>query len=199
MLEAICFISLPIRVYNACSSECFGNTSSAADGNTPFHPRSPYAVSNSAAFWEVANYREAYGLLACSGIPFNHESTRGPERFVTKKIVSAACRIAAGSREKLSLGNISIYRDLGWAPEFVEAMWLMLQQGEPDDYVIDTEEGNSLEGFVAAALTRWDSIGGLMSCQIPLSTGRPILPPAGETRKKHRNGSAGRHRTRCTM
>jgi GDPmannose 4,6-dehydratase len=156
MLEAIRFIKLPIRFYNACSGECFGNTGSAADENTPFHPRSPYAVAKSAAFWEVANYREAYGLFACSGILFNHESPLRPERFVTKKIVAAACRIAAGSRDKLTLGNISIYRDWGWAPEFVEAMWLMLQQEGPDDYVIATGESHSLEEFVAAA---FDSVG----------------------------------------
>ena len=156
ILEAIRFIDLPVRFYNAGSGECFGNISEAADENTPFHPRSPYAVAKSAAFWEVANYREAYGLFACSGILFNHESPLRPERFATKKIVSAACRIAAGSREKLSLGNTSICRDWGWAPEYVEAMWLMLQQKDPDDYVIATGESHSLEEFVAAA---FDSVG----------------------------------------
>ncbi|HXY53894.1 MAG TPA: GDP-mannose 4,6-dehydratase [Nitrospirota bacterium] len=156
ILEAIRFIDLPVRFYNAGSSECFGNINGAADENTPFHPRSPYAVAKAAAFWEVANYREAYGLFACSGILFNHESPLRPERFVTKKIVSAACRIAVGSREKLRLGNISIRRDWGWAPEYVEAMWLMLQQKNPDDYVIATGESHSLEEFVAAA---FDSVG----------------------------------------
>ncbi len=151
ILEAIRFIDLPVKFYNAGSSECFGNINDAADENTPFHPRSPYAVAKSAAFWEVANYREAYGLFACSGILFNHESPLRPERFVTKKIVSAACRIAAGSKEKLSLGNTSILRDWGWAPEYVEAMWLMLQQKEPDDYVIATGESHTLEEFTAAA------------------------------------------------
>ncbi len=151
ILEAIRFIGLPVRFYNAGSSECFGNIDNAADESTPFHPRSPYAVAKSAAFWEVANYREAYGLFACSGILFNHESPLRPERFVTKKIVSAACRIAAGSKEKLSLGNTSILRDWGWAPEYVEAMWLMLQQRDPDDYVIATGESHTLEEFVAAA------------------------------------------------
>jgi len=156
ILEAIRFIDLPVRFYNAGSGECFGNISEAADENTPFHPRSPYAVAKSAAFWEVANYREAYGLFACSGILFNHESPLRPERFVTRKIVSAACRIAAGSKEKLTLGNISICRDWGWAPEYVEAMWLMLQQKDPDDYVIATGESHSLEEFVAAA---FDAVG----------------------------------------
>ncbi len=152
LLEAIRFTGKTVRFYNAGSSECFGDTNQApADENTPFHPRSPYAVAKAAAFWEVSNYREAYGLFACSGILFNHESPLRPERFVTKKIVAAACRIAAGSREKLTLGNISISRDWGWAPEYVEAMWLMLQQQEPDDYVIATGESHSLEEFAAAA------------------------------------------------
>jgi GDPmannose 4,6-dehydratase len=151
-LEAIRFTGRPIRFYNAGSSECFGDThGAAADENTPFHPRSPYAVAKSAAFWEVANYREAYGLYACSGILFNHESPLRPERFVTRKIVAAAARIAAGSREKLHLGNIAIERDWGWAPEYVEAMWRILQQGSAEDYVIATGESHRLEEFVELA------------------------------------------------
>ncbi len=152
-LEAIRFAGKPIRFYNAGSSECFGDINNVADESTPFAPRSPYAVAKAAAFWEVANYREAYGLFACSGILFNHESPLRPERFVTKKIVAAACRIATGSKEKLHLGNISIRRDWGWAPEYVEAMWLMLQQEKPDDYVIATGESHSLEEFVEAAFS----------------------------------------------
>jgi len=152
LLEAIRFTERPIRFYNAGSSECFGDTDGApADEKTPFRPRSPYAVAKSAAFWEVANYREAYSIFACSGILFNHESPLRPERFVTKKIVSAACRIAAGSGEKLHLGNISISRDWGWAPEYVEAMWLMLQQPEAGDYVIATGETHRLEEFIEGA------------------------------------------------
>jgi len=121
LLEAIRFTEQPIRFYNAGSSECFGDTGGIpADENTPFRPRSPYAVAKSAAFWEVANYREAYGLYACSGILFNHESPLRPERFVTRKIVASACRIANGSAEKLQLGNIAICRDWGWAPEYVD-------------------------------------------------------------------------------
>ena len=108
-------------------------------------------MAKSAAFWEVANYREAYGLFACSGILFNHESPLRPQRFVTQKIVAAACRIAQGSPEKLHLGNISIQRDWGWAPEYVEAMYLMLQQEQPDDYVIATGESCTLAEFVARA------------------------------------------------
>jgi len=156
LLEAIRFTGKPIKLYNACSSECFGDIADAADENTPFRPRSPYAVAKAAAFWEVANYREAYNLFACSGILFNHESPLRPARFVTKKIVSAACRIAAGSREQLRLGNIAIRRDWGWAPEYVEAMWLMVQQDAPDDFVIATGESHPLEEFVAAAFGRVD-------------------------------------------
>lgn len=152
LLEAIRFLGVPIKLYNAGSSECFGDTGEiAADQTTPFRPRSPYAVAKATAFWEVANYREAYGLFACSGILFNHESPLRPERFVTQKIVAGACRIAQGSNEKLYLGNIQIQRDWGWAPEYVEAMYLMLQQEQPDDYVIATGESSSLEEFVAAA------------------------------------------------
>ncbi len=152
LLEAIRFIGLPIKFYNAGSSECFGDTGgAAADETTPFRPRSPYAVAKATAFWEIANYREAYGLFAVSGILFNHESPLRPVRFVTRKIVAAACRIAAGSREKLHLGNISIARDWGWAPEYVEAMWLMLQQGTPDDFVVATGETNTLEEFICEA------------------------------------------------
>lgn len=153
-LEAIRFASLPVRFYNACSSECFGDTKNEpADESTPFRPRSPYAVAKSAAFWEVSNYREAYGLFACSGILFNHDSPLRPERFVTQKIVSAACRISNGSREKLRLGNVSIRRDWGWAPEYVEAMWLMLRQEKPDDFVIATGQTKNLEEFTETAFS----------------------------------------------
>ncbi len=154
LLEAIRFTGLPVKFYNAASSECFGDTGGIpADENTPFRPRSPYAVAKAAAFWEVANYREAYGLFACCGILFNHESPLRPGRFVTQKLVAAACRIAAGSNEKLRLGNTSIQRDWGWAPEYVQAMWLMLQQEIADDYVIATGTSHSLEQFVDAAFS----------------------------------------------
>lgn len=154
LLEAIRFTGLPVKLYNATSSECFGDTGGApADETTPFRPRSPYAVAKAAAFWEVANYREAYGIHACCGILFNHESPLRPPRFVTQKIVTTACRIANGSSEKLHLGNIAIQRDWGWAPEYVQAMWMMLQQEEPDDYVIATGTTTSLEQFVDAAFT----------------------------------------------
>ena len=149
LLEAIRFTKAPIRFYNAGSSECFGDTGDiAADELTPFRPRSPYAVAKAAAFWEVANYRDAYNIFACSGILFNHESPLRPERFVTQKIISTICRIAAGSPEKLVLGNTSIQRDWGWAADYVEAMYLMLQQPVADDYAIATGKSNSLQKFV---------------------------------------------------
>lgn len=152
LLEALRFSGIKARLYNAGSSECFGNTDGVpATETTLFQPRSPYAVAKSAAFWEVANYREAYNLYACTGILFNHESPLRPERFVTRKIVSAAARIAGGSKEKLMLGNISIARDWGWAPEYVDAMWRILQQETPEDYLVATGETHTLEEFVAEA------------------------------------------------
>ena len=151
-LEVIRFIGAPMKFYNAGSSECFGDIGNCpADELTPFRPRSPYAVAKATAFWQVANYREAYDIFACSGILFNHESPLRPQRFVTQKIVSAACRIAQGSKEKLNLGNISVKRDWGWAAEYVEAMYLMLQQDIADDYVIATGQSYSLEELVAQA------------------------------------------------
>jgi GDPmannose 4,6-dehydratase len=157
LLEGIRFLNRDIRFYNAGSSECFGDTGmTPANENTPFHPRSPYAVAKAAAFWEVANYREAYGLFACSGILFNHDSPLRPERFVTQKIVRAACRIEAGSQERLQLGNLNIQRDWGWAPEYVQAMWQMLQRSEPADFVIASGRTHSLEAFLAQA---FESVG----------------------------------------
>jgi GDPmannose 4,6-dehydratase len=150
LLEAIRFIGKPIKLYSAGSSECFGDTGGqAADETTQFRPRSPYGVAKAAAFWEVANYREAYDIFACSGILFNHESPLRPERFVTQKIITSACKIALGIQDyKLSLGNLCIERDWGWAPEYVEAMYLMLQRDKPDDYVIATGVSHKLENFV---------------------------------------------------
>jgi GDPmannose 4,6-dehydratase len=151
LLEAIRFTERPIRFYNAGSGECFGDCREPADESTAFRPRSPYAVAKSAAHWEVANYADAYGLYACTGILFNHESPLRAERFVTKKIVAAACRISRGSDERLRLGDLSVQRDWGWAPEYVEAMWKMLQQDAPATYVIATGKSHTLEQFVACA------------------------------------------------
>lgn len=152
LLESIRFINPKIRFYNAGSSECFGDTGAeAADENTAFRPTSPYAIAKAAATWQVSLYRKAYGLYATTGILFNHESPLRPERFVTKKIISTVCRIANGSDEKLELGNIDIRRDWGWAPEYVEAMWLMLKANEPDDFIIATGQTQSLREFLATA------------------------------------------------
>ncbi len=152
ILESIRFLGIPIKFYNASSSECFGDTNGVpADEATPFRPRSPYAVAKASAHWIVANYREAYDLFASNGILFNHESPLRPERFVTQKIVKTACRISKGSPEKLSLGNINIKRDWGWAPEYVQAMWRMLQQPTAEDFVIATGETKSLIDFISTA------------------------------------------------
>ena len=150
MLEAIRMADKEIRLYHAGSSECFGDTQGhPANEQTPFNPRSPYAVAKASAYWLVNNYREAYHLYACTGILFNHESHLRPARFVTQKIISTAKRIAAGSAEKLTLGRMDISRDWGWAPEYVDAMWRMLQLDKPEDFVIATGESLTLEEFVA--------------------------------------------------
>jgi GDPmannose 4,6-dehydratase len=155
LLEAMRFLGRPIRLYSAGSGECFGDTGKGrADENTPFRPRSPYAVAKATAHWLVANYREAYGLHASTGILFNHESPLRSPRFVTRKIIATACAIAGGSRERLTLGNLQIHRDWGWAPEYVEAMWLMLQQPQANDYVIATGAAHSLAEFADAAFAR---------------------------------------------
>ncbi|MEO8173500.1 MAG: GDP-mannose 4,6-dehydratase [Sediminibacterium sp.] len=149
LLEAIRFGDQPVRLYNSGSSECFGELGhQPADENTPFKPRSPYAIAKATAHWQVVNYREAYNIYACTGILFNHESPLRPTRFVTKKIINAACRIFKGSKEKLHLGNIDIQRDWGWAPDYVDAMWRMLQQDKPDDFVIATGITHSLQEYI---------------------------------------------------
>lgn len=152
ILEACRMMDYPVRLYHAGSSECFGDVGdAAADESTALRPRSPYAVAKASAYWLVNNYREAYSLFACTGILFNHESSLRPKRFVTRKIVDAAVRIAAGSNETLTLGRLDIARDWGWAPEYVDAMWRMLQQPEPDDFVVATGETHTLEEFVRYA------------------------------------------------
>ena len=152
LLEVVRFTGGRARLYNAGSSECFGDTGKVpASEETPFRPRSPYAVAKSAAHWAVANYRESYGIFACNGILFNHESPLRPPRFVTSKIIRSACAIARGEMDKLSLGNIDIARDWGSAREYVEAMWKMLQVDAAGDYVIATGETSTLAEFLAAA------------------------------------------------
>ena len=155
VLEVCRLISKKIRIYYAGSSECFGDTAGiAATEETNFHPQSPYAVSKTSAFWLVDNYRNAYDMFICYGILFNHESTFRSQRFVTQKIISTALRISEGSQEKLELGRLDISRDWGWAQEYVEAMWRMLQQGSAEDFIIATGETNSLEQFVGESFNQ---------------------------------------------
>jgi GDPmannose 4,6-dehydratase len=151
ILECIRYVKQPLRMLNAISTECFGDTHEAATEQTAFRPRSPYAMAKSAAFWAVKTYREAYGLEVCSAILSNHESPLRSERFVCRKIVAAAVRIARGSGEKLALGNVSIQRDWGLASEYVDAMWRVLQQGNVDDFLIATGVTCTLKDFIDAA------------------------------------------------
>jgi GDPmannose 4,6-dehydratase len=140
-----------VRIYQAGSSEMFGSSPPPQNEDTPFRPRSPYAVAKVAAYWYAVNYREAYGMFICNGILFNHESPRRGETFVTRKITRAATRIKLGLQDRLYLGNLDARRDWGYAGDYVEAMWLMLQQPEPDDYVIATGEAHSVREFLEAA------------------------------------------------
>ena len=152
MLESIRMLKAPIRLYNAGSSEMFGHTGEArATEQTVFRPRSPYGIAKATSFWQVAQYRDAYGLSACTGVLFNHESPLRPERFVTQKIVAAACRIASGEQDFLELGDLSIQRDWGWAPEYVVAMHQMLQLDRMADLVIATGHTASLLDFAREA------------------------------------------------
>ena len=151
MLEAIRASGVQTRFYQAASSEMFGSAPPPQSETTPFHPRSPYGVSKVFAYWATTNYREAYGLFAVNGILFNHESVRRGETFVTRKITRAIARIKAGMQDKLYLGTLDAKRDWGYAPEYVEAMWLMLQQDQPDDYVIATGESHTVGEFVELA------------------------------------------------
>jgi len=152
ILEALRSVGGKSRFYNAGSSEIFGDTGARpADEDTAVHPKSPYGVAKAASVSLVANYRESYGLFACSGILFNHESPLRPARFVTRKITAAAARIAAGSKERLRLGDLLLRRDFGWAPDYVAAMWAMLCFERPVDLVIASGVAHSLEQFVAAA------------------------------------------------
>ena len=149
LLEAIRDLGLPTKFYQASSSEMFGQVAETPQTEkTPFHPRSPYGCAKVFSYWQTVNYREAYGMFACNGILFNHESPRRGETFVTRKITRAATRIREGIQEKLYLGNLDARRDWGFAGDYVEAMWLVLQQEQPDDYVIATGETHSVREFV---------------------------------------------------
>jgi GDPmannose 4,6-dehydratase len=149
LLEAIRSCGKKIRFYQASSSEMYGKVvETPQTENTPFYPRSPYACAKVYSFWQTVNYREAYGIFGCNGILFNHESARRGETFVTRKITRAATRIKLGLQDKLYLGNIEAKRDWGFAGDYVEAMWLMLQQDRPDDYVVATGETHSVREFL---------------------------------------------------
>jgi len=151
LLEAIRESGVKTRYYQASSSEMYGNAPSPQNEETPFLPRSPYAASKLYAHWMTVNYRDGYGLYACNGILFNHESPRRGETFVTRKITKAVARIKLGLQDKLFLGNLDAKRDWGYAGDYVEAIWLMLQQNEPDDYVIATGETHSVRDFLDQA------------------------------------------------
>jgi GDPmannose 4,6-dehydratase len=151
LLQAIRRSGIQTRFYQASSSEMFGAAPAPQHEQTAFQPRSPYAIAKAYAYWMVVNYRDAYNLFACNGLLFNHESPRRGETFVTRKITRAVARILAGDTTRLYLGNLEARRDWGYAPEYVEAMWLMLQQDTPDDYVIGTGETHSVGEFVGAA------------------------------------------------
>ncbi len=151
LLEAIRAAGLDCRFYQASTSEMFGATPPPQNEDSKFHPRSPYGASKLQAHWVTVNYREAYGLFAVSGILFNHESPRRGENFVTRKITKAVAAIAAGIEDHVELGNLDAIRDWGYAPEYVEGMWRMLQADEPDDYVLATGEGHTVRDFCEAA------------------------------------------------
>jgi len=157
LLEAIRAAGGTARFYQASSSEMFGKVAEIPQRETtPFHPRSPYACAKVYSFWQTVNYREAYGLFACNGILFNHESPRRGETFVTRKITRAAGRIKEGLQEKLFLGNLDAKRDWGFAGDFMEAVWLMMQQDAPDDYVVATGETHSVREFLEEAFRLLD-------------------------------------------
>ncbi|MDQ3064236.1 MAG: GDP-mannose 4,6-dehydratase [Acidobacteriota bacterium] len=151
ILEAVRETGIKTRIYQASSSEMFGSTPPPQNENSRFHPRSPYACAKVFGYNLTVNYRESYDIFACNGILFNHESPRRGENFVTRKITRAIARIKRGLQEKLYLGNLAARRDWGYAPEYVEAMWLMLQQDKPDDYVIATGQSHSVQEFLTAA------------------------------------------------
>jgi len=191
MRDHIAHGSAPARYYQAGSSEMYGAAPAPQSERTPFYPRSPYAVSKLAGHWYAVNYREAYGLFICNGILFNHESPRRGETFLTRKVTRAVGRIKEGLQEKLYLGNLDAKRDWGFAGDYVEAMWLMLQQPEPDDYVVATGETYSVRDFVERASPSLISIGSAMSRSIPATSGRPKWMCSKAMRRKRASASAG--------
>jgi len=195
LLEAIKFLGLQkkTKFYQASTSELFGNVQEIPQKETtPFYPRSPYAVAKLYAYWITINYREAYGLIASNGILFNHESPRRGETFVTRKISRAASRIRLGLQQKLYLGNLDSKRDWGYAPDYVEGMWLMLQQEQPGDYVIATNENHTIREFCEKAFShlgiilRWEGKG---SCEKGVIAELNPVIENEETRCEHENVS----------
>lgn len=183
LLEAVHILGMEkkCRIYQASTSELFGLVQEVPQRETtPFYPRSPYSVAKLYAYWIMKNYRESYGMYTANGILFNHESERRGENFVTRKITMAAARIAAGKQDKLYLGNMDAKRDWGYAPDYVECMWLILQQPEPDDYVIATGEYHSVREFTTLAFARvgielrWEGAG-IDEKGIDCSTGRVLV------------------------
>ncbi|MBD5219703.1 MAG: GDP-mannose 4,6-dehydratase [Bacteroidales bacterium] len=183
LLEAVRILHMEhsTRIYQASTSELYGKVHEVPQNeNTPFHPRSPYAVAKLYSYWIMRNYRESYGMFTANGILFNHESERRGENFVTRKITMAAARIAAGVQEKLYLGNLEARRDWGYAPDYVECMWLILQQPQPDDYVIATGEYHTVREFATLAFARvgislrWEG-SGIDEKGIDAATGRVIV------------------------
>ncbi len=183
LLEAVRILGLEkkTRIYQASTSELFGKVQEIPQSETtPFYPRSPYAVAKLYGFWITKNYRESYGMFAANGILFNHESERRGENFVTRKITLAVANIAAGKQDKLYLGNLNARRDWGYAPDYIECMWLILQQPEPDDYVIATGEYHSVREFTKLAFRRagielrWEGEG-VNEKGIDIATGRTLV------------------------
>jgi GDPmannose 4,6-dehydratase len=155
ILECLRFDKRPARLFNATSSDCFGTMHSPATEDTAFRPQSPYAMAKAAAFWSVVSYRHSYDLFASNGILSNHESPLRPNRFVTRKIITAASRIAGGSEERLVLGDLSVERDWGWAPDYAEAMWRIIRHDAASDFIVATGKVSSLKSFVDAVFRQF--------------------------------------------
>ncbi len=194
LLEAIRDAGVAPRFYQASSSEMFGASPPPQGEDTPFHPRSPYAVAKVAAYWITVNYREAYGMFACNGILFNHESPRRGETFVTRKITRALARIKAGLQDKLYLGNLDAQRDWGYAPDYIDAMWRMLQADEPDDYVVATGEKHSVRDFLDVAAGHRASTGPRRWSSTSATCARPRSTRCSATRARRASSWAGPRR-----
>ena len=197
LLEAIRASGVDTRFYQASSSEMFGSTPPPQNEDTPFHPRSPYGCAKVYAYWATVNYREAYGMHATNGILFNHESPRRGETFVTRKITRAVARIAAGIQDALYLGNLDAVRDWGYAKEYVEAQWLMLQQDTGDDYVVATGQAATRPRLLRRGLRAGrPRLGEVRADRRALRAARPRSTRSSATRPRPRSSSAGRRQDR---